>query len=246
MKRLVSAVSIACLGFALGGCPAPDTLQMLPAAPDGGKPALHAFGNNPSWALRIDETEWSFTETAVGRDASGKTPNAERLPQGGWRYENDEIRVDLQSRRCTDTQTGLRYFDTVSVTYDGRVFAGCGGIELPPENLDGTAWRGNKQIPEAGGMIPRQFDGELQFKDGKLTGNTGCNRISADYAVSENTLSVGPIAMTKMACEGQAGRFEQRLLQVLEQPSQITFQRTGEMVLSPSIDVFISFDQVRD
>jgi heat shock protein HslJ len=42
---------------------------------------------------------------------------------------------------------------------------------------------------------------ELQLENGRLSGNTGCNRINGTYTVSGNSIQFGPnLAMTKMGC----------------------------------------------
>ena len=42
---------------------------------------------------------------------------------------------------------------------------------------------------------------ELQLEDGRVSGSTGCNRITGTYTVSGNTVQFGPnLALTKMGC----------------------------------------------
>ncbi len=42
---------------------------------------------------------------------------------------------------------------------------------------------------------------ELQLEDGRLSGTTGCNRISGTYSVSGSNIQFGPnLVLTKMGC----------------------------------------------
>ena len=42
---------------------------------------------------------------------------------------------------------------------------------------------------------------ELQLEDGRISGSTGCNRITGTYTVSGNSVEFGPnLALTKMGC----------------------------------------------
>ena len=42
---------------------------------------------------------------------------------------------------------------------------------------------------------------ELQLEDGRVSGSTGCNRITGTYTVSGNSVQFGPnLALTKMGC----------------------------------------------
>ena len=42
---------------------------------------------------------------------------------------------------------------------------------------------------------------EMQMENGKLSGTTGCNRLTGTYTVSGNSIQFGPnLALTKMGC----------------------------------------------
>lgn len=71
--------------------------------------------------------------------------------------------------------------------------------------LAGTEWR---------------FDGiegaTLAFADGQVSGNTGCNGFSGSYTVNGDALELSPLAMTKMACPGEAADNEARVVAALD------------------------------
>jgi heat shock protein HslJ len=53
---------------------------------------------------------------------------------------------------------------------------------------------------------------EFHQVDGKVMGNSGCNRLSGTYKVEGNKITFGPMISTKMACPGDG---EQRFLTAL-------------------------------
>jgi heat shock protein HslJ len=69
--------------------------------------------------------------------------------------------------------------------------------------------------------------------DGALTGNTGCNSLMGDHAVEGETIKVGPVATTKMACKDPAAsEIETALLGALENAAgwRITMEGWLELV----------------
>jgi heat shock protein HslJ len=60
---------------------------------------------------------------------------------------------------------------------------------------------------------PLQKIPELDFgEQGFVSGNTGCNQIRGQASVADNTLTLGPLASTRMYCPGFAGELELQLL----------------------------------
>ena len=55
------------------------------------------------------------------------------------------------------------------------------------------------------------------FDDGRLTGSTGCNRYTGPYSVEGETLQLGAVASTRMACVPPADAVEREFLAALEQ-----------------------------
>ena len=79
---------------------------------------------------------------------------------------------------------------------------------------------------------------ELDFGDqGFLSGNTGCNRFKGQAGVADNQLMLGPLASTRMACQGFAGELELQLHMLYANSLTITrqggflFLQSGENIL---------------
>jgi heat shock protein HslJ len=72
------------------------------------------------------------------------------------------------------------------------------------DQLTVSAWELNTLDGKA--VDAKQFMTGLPYlafdKDGRYTGSTGCNSISGSYESKNNNISLGPAAMTRMACPG--------------------------------------------
>lgn len=61
-----------------------------------------------------------------------------------------------------------------------------------------TDARSNKITPKDSSLFVLEFG-----TDGRLNSSTDCNSLAGSYIKNEEVLSVGPLASTKMACEGE-------------------------------------------
>ncbi|MBK1720245.1 META domain-containing protein [Thiocystis violacea] len=81
-----------------------------------------------------------------------------------------------------------------------------------PADLEGRVWKldrydnGQKALvtPVKGSEISLTFDTQ-----GRIGGSDGCNRYMSGFRRDGDTLSIGPIATTRMACQASDGRAEQ-------------------------------------
>lgn len=96
----------------------------------------------------------------------------------------------------------------------GGVFAVWGTTGMT-ETLAGSEW------------VPLEIDGAAASErtrafvrfggDGRLSGNSGCNRFTGSYEIDGATLRIGPdVAMTRMACPPEVMDEEARLMRALE------------------------------
>lgn len=98
--------------------------------------------------------------------------------------------------------------------------AGCGdGDEegTDPASLEGVPW-----VLASGVVVPLDLEVDLPsatFADGTVGGSTGCNRYTAPYTVDGDSLEIGLIASTLMACPPPADRIERDYVAALEKVS---------------------------
>ena len=65
-----------------------------------------------------------------------------------------------------------------------------------------------------------------EFKDGQITGSTGCNSYMGPYKVDGDAITIGPLASTKKACSSdELSKQEASYLAALEVAT--TFAVTG-------------------
>jgi heat shock protein HslJ len=93
----------------------------------------------------------------------------------------------------------------------------CAKAEPPgplPAGLAGTDWTA-KTV--AGEPVPKDVAVTIQFADaGRISGRSGCNRYAGEVRVVGDTLEIGPLASTRMACPPPQMAVETAFLQALE------------------------------
>jgi heat shock protein HslJ len=94
--------------------------------------------------------------------------------------------------------------------------AACGEDEASPadpSSLEGTPWVLASGVDVEGweGVAP-----SATFADGRVSGSTGCNRFGTSYTMDGETLELGEIAMTSMACPPPADAVEREYTTALE------------------------------
>jgi heat shock protein HslJ len=89
-------------------------------------------------------------------------------------------------------------------------------VVRPDLPLEGTTWVVESLVAnQAASSMPQGVTATLVFADGKVAVEPGCNKGGGAAAIAETVITFGPIATTKMACEGPAMQVEQQVLAVL-------------------------------
>jgi heat shock protein HslJ len=91
--------------------------------------------------------------------------------------------------------------------------------------LEGTAWQ-MISLEGLDGAAGAPEGASLVFAEGMVNVTTGCNRGFAEATVGDDTLTIGPLGMTRMACEGPVGEWEASLIEFLE--GELTFVLDGD------------------
>jgi heat shock protein HslJ len=93
---------------------------------------------------------------------------------------------------------------------------------------EGTRWRlaaserPALQVPEAARVI-------LQFGDGTIFGDSGCNRYTAGYTIDHGRITMQPIGATKRGCMGPINAVERAWFEAL--PTLQWISRDGDALL---------------
>jgi heat shock protein HslJ len=67
--------------------------------------------------------------------------------------------------------------------------------------------------------------------DGKLSGSAGCNRYQGSYQMAGDSLTIGPVASTKMACPDPAGVMEQEAAFLVILENTAAYQIKGDTLV---------------
>jgi heat shock protein HslJ len=128
--------------------------------------------------------------------------------------DQDQSLADFLTSRPTFTLSGndlvLTSGETVMTMLDEEE-------ATPDQALVGTVWTLDSVIDgDAVSSVPMGVVATLEFADdGTVAIRPGCNTGSSDYTIDGNTITFGPIALTRMACDGAAGQVENAVLAVL-------------------------------
>jgi len=183
---------------------------------------LICFGNEPSWSVELTEPGVARVSTP-GEEAVTYRGLATRhafLPETLWRGSpaaGRDLVVWLQHSTCTDNMSGNKLPATARVSLpDGRFLSGCCRVAQPAAGagaaspLEGTTWR-LTELPGAQSAALGQLSRPVtvRFESGQLTGFGGCNNFAGSYALEGDSLTVGPVATTQMACADPGSSVEQ-------------------------------------
>jgi heat shock protein HslJ len=93
-------------------------------------------------------------------------------------------------------------------------------------DVEGTTWMITGTVAtEAVSSIPEGAEPSLTITDGQAAIVTGCNNGSGSVEVTDTTMTFGPIATTKMACEPDLTALETSILTVLQ--GEVTYEIDG-------------------
>jgi hypothetical protein len=96
--------------------------------------------------------------------------------------------------------------------------------------LDGTSW-----------VLPG-VSATATFEDGQVHGSGGCNTYSGAYEVRGDSITIGPLAMTEMACMEPEGIMEQESLFMAHMSDAQTFALTdGQLQIFQSDGEALTF-----
>jgi heat shock protein HslJ len=89
-------------------------------------------------------------------------------------------------------------------------------VARPDLPVEGTVWVVESLVSnQAVSSMPAGVEASLVFAGGKVAVDAGCNKGNGAAEIGDSTITFGPIATTKMFCEGAAGEVEQQVLGAL-------------------------------
>lgn len=115
---------------------------------------------------------------------------------------------------------------TVAIFLISVFLIGCGN-QTPP-NFEGTSWKLDTYLSSIDHLVSPMSSTKLtlEFKDGRISGSSGCNSFFAKYTVEDKSMSFGLIGATKMYCSNQ-GVMEQEQTYLMRLESVKTYKIEG-------------------
>ena len=96
-------------------------------------------------------------------------------------------------------------------------------------SLVGTAWR----AVDVDGRVPVEgSEPTIEFTEDRIAGTGGCNRYFAGYKLADEALSLTPVGMTMMACDGPIGDLEMVFVRVLNAAETAAVDAEGRLVIA--------------
>jgi heat shock protein HslJ len=98
----------------------------------------------------------------------------------------------------------------------------CGNYKRTASQAE-VLFRGDWKLKEVQGQaVPDSSRSSFQFTPGKISGSTGCNRLSAGFVPGKNnSIKFSPEALTKMACKDEnAAALETQFLDALSKATK--------------------------
>jgi heat shock protein HslJ len=106
-------------------------------------------------------------------------------------------------------------------TSSGAASPAAGGAS---PDLAGTSWQLNQLAGPDGKAItlPDAVSPTLDFGDGTVSGNAGCNQFNGSYTLDGGTIKIGPLASTQKACPQLVMTVETAFMGALEAVTNVT------------------------
>ncbi len=199
-----------------------------------------AVGNEPFWSLTI-QPDRQITFRTPTDSLSVPVPEPTTAPTRERVYEArtnaGQLRVSIRPVRYTDSMSGQPFDNTVTIgvkigTVTQRTYTG-GGTALNQLMLMSEHWvitsLNDQPVQVTGRQQPYL---ELQPSTNRVSGTSGCNQFTGTFRADNQTLLLGALVTTRMAClDPLANTFESNLVKALKGPLQYTIEQ-GKLTLS--------------
>jgi len=257
-RPFVGLVTFALVALAACGSPAvPSSSPASPASPSASTPPVGIVG--PTWVVATvggsDTVAGSRPTMTFGADGQVQGTGGCNSYGGPYKLDGAAIDVgDLASTMmlCADQSIGAQetaFFaalggaQTWQVDETGNLVL-AGGSQIvaktaaaEPSGGAGTGLVGAWNLTEMGPTADfAHLQPTIEFTaDGLVSGFAGCNTFSGSYTTDGSTLSWGPLATTKMACQRPGSAVESDYLAALSGVNTWAVESDGRLLLDGAV-----------
>ena len=199
------------------------------------EPQLICFGNEPSWSLQFSERGRARLMLPDQKPAEyrGRETRLDALKERSWRGKpasdkGGDVVAFLRESACSDGMSDTKHPLTARVSLpDGRLLAGCCRIPVSSNaasnaaspaslTIEGPTW----QLTDLGGQSPgvagtARRPVTVRFEGGRVSGFSGCNQYMGGYTLDRDSVVIGSLAGTMMACPEPQMALEKAVLSAL-------------------------------
>ena len=192
------------------------------------------------------EIQITFEEGRIGIQAGCNSMGSQYRVEGGVLSVGDMITTEMACEPALMAQDVFisNFVHNTTLTLDGDTLTMTkdavtltltdSEIANPDLPIEGTTWLVNGIVAnQAVSSMPLGVEASLVFEGGNVNVNAGCNTGSGPATLGEGTITFGPIATTRMACEGPAMDAESQILQVLQGDATYEINGNGMTLTSP-------------
>ncbi len=190
---------------------------------------LVARGNEPGWRLDLDTETFTLSWDYGAASLAAATPEAVRsdgVRSYGLQVGERRLAVAVHDQLCSDDMTGMPYPYRVILSIDDRTLRGCGG---DPQDLLLGEW----QVEDLDGrdVVDGSQVTVVFSDDGRLGGRGSCNSYGGQFTLTGESLTLGQLRSTLMACAEPLMVQEQRLFELLESVQRFEIAEDGALML---------------
>ncbi len=210
------------------------------------EPQLICFGNEPSWSLQFSEGGRARLMLPDQKPAEyrGRETRLEPLKEQAWRGKpasgkGSVVVAFLRESACSDGMSDTKHPVTARVSLpDDRLLAGCCRVPVSSNatasvSIEGPTWRLialGDQTPGLDGTEMRPVT--AHFEGGRISGFSGCNQYMGGYTLNRDSVVIGFLAGTLMACSEPRMALEKAVLGALT--GTLRYAITGDrLTLTP-------------
>lgn len=155
------------------------------------------------------------SEAAVGENVTFQAraePGSSPITGYAWDFGNGQTASGESASTVYDAPG--TYQVSVTVTDENGLSSSASQSISIRASLDGTSWVLPGSLPDTRLTV--------EFGNGTISGSSGCNTFTGSYSTSGNSISVGQLITTQMACEEDVMQQEQEYLAALSSAQSYT------------------------
>jgi heat shock protein HslJ len=194
-------------------------------------------GESTGWAIQLDPAI-----TIDGKQLTSIEVESHKLKQLE-RLESKRVKATGVITHRQGVEMGERTILVVSSMKESKAGAPPASAQAVPFSLSGSEWL----LEDLGGSgVIDNIQATLTFPEtGKLAGNGSCNRFFGPAEIDGNTLKLGPLGSTRMACPEAVMNQETKYMQALQASERFEWKDPYLMIYCKGFEKPLRFTRMQ-